>query len=184
MRPPLFVTIAAALSLTAVVHLPATIVRASSTPSSPLSLRLSGPNLIQSGESTSFRAFLVNGTAHSVEVPSPESIRNIIYLEWRAINLSNNTVKTLWAGSTVCGVGKRFSQQDFLILNAGQQLELLDVQIPEELVRLDGPGGYRISIRYAFPPPNAVLLPDDILQTKQRFDINSNELTVVFSEKR
>jgi hypothetical protein len=126
--------------------------------------------------------FLINESNQSVELPSPESIRGIIYLEWRAVDVSYNAVKTRWAGSTLCTAGKKFTQHDFLVLKPGQRIELPDIQIPDGLVGAGRRGSYKISVRYAFPNPNAVLLPDDFLRSKQHFDTTSNELKVLFAE--
>jgi|SRR5580704_11408044 hypothetical protein len=183
MRQLLITMLMAILSLSAPSHFPKIDAHDESLSSSSLSLKLSGPNLVNKGERLHFRVFLINDSDQNVEVPSPESIRNIIYLEWRAVDLSDHAVRTRWAGFTLCTSGKKFAEQDFLVLKPGQRLELLEVQIPDQLVSAGATSGYRISVRYAFPHPDAVLLPDDILQKKQHFDITSNELTVLFSEK-
>ena len=183
MRQLLITMLTAILSLSAPSHFPKIDAHDESLSFSSLSLKLSGPNLVQKGETLYFRAFLINESNQNVEVPSPESLRNIIYLEWRVVDLSNYAVRTRWAGFTLCTSGKKFAEQDFLVLKPGQRLELLDVQIPDQLVSSGETAGYRISVRYAFPPPDAVLLPDDILQKKQHFDITSSELTVLFAEK-
>jgi hypothetical protein len=183
MRQLLITMLTAILSLSAPSHFPKRAAHDKSPSSSSLSLKLSGPNLVNRGERPHFRAFLINDSNQNVEAPSPESIRNIIYLEWRAVDLSNHAVRTHWAGFTLCTSGKRFTGQDFLVLKPGQRLELLDVQIPDQLVSSGKTGGYRISVRYAFPHPDAVLLPDDISQEKQHYDVTSNELTILFAEQ-
>jgi hypothetical protein len=176
------VMITTILSLAAPSHFLSRTTRRESPSSASLSLKLSGPNLVQNGEPIYFRAFLINESNQNIEVPTPESLRGVIYLEWRVVDLSNNALRTRWAGFTLCS-GKGFSEQDFLILKPGQRLELPDIYIPDLLVIAGGTGSYRISLRYAFPNPKAVLLPDDILQKKQHFDITSNELTVLLAEK-
>ncbi|MGA8410088.1 MAG: hypothetical protein WB680_23145 [Candidatus Acidiferrales bacterium] len=176
----LIVVLTAVLSFAAPLQPPKTI-SYNDTPFSP-SLQLYGPNLVQTADEMQFRAFLINDSKQSVEVPSPQSMRGIIYLEWRVVDVSTNAVKTRWAGFTLCTSGKKFTQQDFLVLKPGQRVELPDIQIPDGLVGSERRGSYRISIRYAFPVPNTVLLPDDILRSNRHFDINSNELTVLFAE--
>lgn len=176
----LIVVLIAVLSFTAPLHPPESIL-AHDTPAPP-TVQLYGDNLVRSADGLHFRAFLINESNQSLEVPSPQSIRGIIYLEWRVVDVSNNAVKTRWAGFTSCIFGKKFTQQDFLALKPGQRIELPDIQIPDGLVGSERRGSYKISVRYAFPRPNAVLLPDDVLRSKQHFDITSNELTVLFAE--
>jgi hypothetical protein len=176
----LIVVLTAVLSFTAPLRPPESILF-HDTGSSP-TVQLYGTNLVRSADGLHFRAFLVNESNQSIEVPSSESIRGIIYLEWRVVDASNNAVKTRWAGFTLCTSGKKFTQRDFLVLKPGQRVELPDMQIPDGLLGSERRGSYRISVRYAFPNPNAVLLPDDFLRSKQHFDITSNELTVLFAE--
>jgi hypothetical protein len=177
------VMITAILSAAAPSHFLSRTTGHESPSSASLSVKLSGPNLVQKGGTLYFRAFLINESNQNVEVPSPESLRNVIYLEWRVVDLSDYAVRTRWAGFTLCTSGKKFAEQDFLTLKPGQRLELPNIQIPDRLVNAGGTGSYRISLRYAFPHPMAVLLPDDILQKKQHFDITSNELTVLLAER-
>jgi hypothetical protein len=176
----LIVVLTAVLSFTAPLRPPERILF-HDTPSSP-TVQLYGTNLVRPADGLHFRAFLINESNQSIEVPSSESIRGTIYLEWRVVDVSNNALKTRWAGFTVCGSGKKFIQQDFLVLKPGQRVELPDIQIPDGLVGSESRGSYRVSVRYAFPHPDAVLLPDDIVRSKQHFDITSNELTVLFAE--
>jgi hypothetical protein len=181
MRQLMTVTICAALSLLDPSHFAMRTTH--NEPLTSLYLKLSGPNLVQTGERPHFRAFLVNDSLQNIEVPSPESIRSVIHLEWRVVDLVDQAEKTRWAGFTLCGPGKKFDQEDFLALKPGQRLELEDIQIPDGLLSSQGKAGYKISVRFAFPHPNAALLPNDILQRKEHFDLVSNELTVLFAEK-
>lgn len=148
-----------------------------------LRLKLSGPSLVATRESPNFRAVLINDSNQNIELPSPESLHYVIYLQWKVTDLSEHTVWTRWAEFTICGYDKQFTDRDFLALKSGQQLELPDINFPELIRHIGGTGRYKISLRYAFPHPDAVLLSYDIVNQKTHFDVTSNELIVLFAEK-
>lgn len=156
-------------------------VRASATHSS-LTLHFDGPSQVRLSDHPQFRAFLINESNQNIEVPSAESVRDVVYLQWRAVNASNGAVKSQWAGYTVCSFGKKFTQQVFLVLKAGQRMELSDIHFPDRLVASASDGNYRISIRYAFPHPGVVLLADDFARSKIPIDVSSNELAILFAK--
>jgi hypothetical protein len=68
------------------------------------------------------------------------------------------------AFAAFCSFEEYFSQRRFFVLRPGQRLDLLDIQAPKELLRSDGKGRYRISLR--FSPPSVLIRPEDTLQEK------------------
>lgn len=183
MRRFLIVLIIAVLALTFPTPSESRLTANESSLFTSLRLKLSGPSLVAAGELPNFRAALINDSNQDVRLPSLESLRNIIYLQWRVTDFSEHTIWTRWSGVTICGPGKEFTEQDFATLEPGQRLELPDVGVPSPIRDAKATSRYKISLRYAFPHPDAVLLPDDILSQKSHFDLTSNELIVLVTEK-
>ena len=159
----------AALSLTAQTKF---------TSGSSLSLRLSGPSLVRAGDWPHFRAFLVNDSKKDVEVPT-SSLDGALDLNWRVVDVSRYQTYSRPAGRTFCNFGKYFPQQNFLVLRPAQRMELIGIEVPEDLLRRDGKGLYRISLRYS---PSAFILPDEGLKEKPLYNLTSNEMKVVLRE--
>ncbi len=159
----------AALSLTAQTKF---------TSGSSLSLRLSGPGLVRAGDWPHFRAFLVNDSKKDVEVPT-SSLDGALDLNWRVVDVSRHQTYSRPAGRTFCNFGKYFPQQNFLVLRPGQRMELIGIEVPEDLLRRDGKGLYRISLHYS---PSAFILPDEGLKEKPLYNLTSNEMKVVLTE--
>lgn len=129
-----------------------------------LSLRLSGPSLGRPGYLPRFPAFLVNNSEKDVEVPASFSIDGAMYLNWRVVGVSQQQAYSSPSTESLCGLGKYFNQRGFSVLRPGQLLALQGIQAPKELLRSDGKGRYRISLR--FSPPNVLISPEDTLQEK------------------
>ena len=80
---------------------------------------------------------------------------------------------------------KRFAASENILMSGvfclrpGQRLELLGVQIPKELLRGDGKGQYRVSLRFS---PGMLISSEDTLQGKPLYyNLISNEMNVNFS---
>jgi hypothetical protein len=145
---------------------------------SSLSLRLSGPVLVRAGDRPHFRAFLVNDSKINVEIPI-SSADAVSDLNWTVVDDSSHRTYSRPAGRTFCNFGKYFPQQNFLVLRPGQRMELIGIEIPENLLRRDGKGLYRISLRYS---PSVFVLPDEGLKEKPLYNLTSNEMKVVLTE--
>jgi hypothetical protein len=148
-----------------------------------LSLKLTGPSLVRAGDWPHFRAFLVNNSKKDVEVPLSSSLDAVMYLDWKIVDVSRHQTSTHPVGHTLCNFGKKFTQEDFVVLSPGQRLELIGIRIPEDLLRPDEKGLYRISLHYSFPHTGTFIMPDDILQEKPHYNLASNEMTIVFTER-
>jgi hypothetical protein len=148
-----------------------------------LSLRLSGPSFVRAGDLPHFQAFLVNNSKNDVEVPASFFTEGAMYLNWRVVGVSQHHTYSSPATETFCNFGKYSSPRGFSVLRPGQRLELLDIKAPKELLRSDGKGRYRISLR--FSPPSVLISPENTLQEKPLYgNLTSNEMTVDFTAYR
>ena len=101
-----------------------------------------------------------------------------MYLDWKVVDVLRHQTYSRPAGHTFCNFGKGSTQKDVMVLQPGQRLELGGIRIPEDFLRPEGKGLYRISLRHS---PRAFILPEDILQ-ELHYNLTSNEMTVVFRE--
>ncbi len=128
---------------------PPVLTASSDEPASPaqVELEITGPRLINRGDTLHFHAFLTNRSAETIIVPAPDGMLQPV-MNWKITDTVGKDLPVPHYGVGYCPVTSRpaVSDADFVSLKSGERMEIPVLGDPSDLVLFPGKGFYRISL--------------------------------------